>query len=176
VRSIRLHLVAKIVLAPVMSNPDKQSVPIARTGQKFGPSGGLRAERLAASQRTVPSNRHPVKRVKPKVHQSTDSTLRQAQSLRGWRADDRIWTLMRHIGLGVPLPVSLLATTMRQFARRRSLVTAGRSRQLSLPDQFPAGLATVALSTVAAATHRKHGTTVGVEASARTQTLDGMFC
>ena len=121
-------------------------------------------------------NRYPVKRVKPKVHQPIDSALRQAQSLRRWRADDRIGTLMRHIVLGVPLPVSFLPTTMRLFARRRSLVTAARSRQLSLPHQSPAGLATVALSTVAAATHRKHGTTVGVEAAARTQTLDGMFC
>ena len=83
---------------------------------------------------------------------------------------------MRHVGLGVPVPVSFLATTMRLFARRRSLVTAARRRQLSLADQSPAGVATVALSTVAAATHRKHGTAVGVEASARAETLDGMLC
>jgi hypothetical protein len=83
---------------------------------------------------------------------------------------------MRHIVLGVSLPVSSLATTVRLFARRRCLVTPARSRQLSLPNQSAAGLATVALSTVAGLTHRKHGTTVGVEASARTQTLDGMFC
>jgi hypothetical protein len=80
---------------------------------------------------------------------------------------------MRHTRAGFPLPISALAVPMCFLTRFGCLVTMAGCQELSPPDSLPAGLAAIALASVAAATQSKHGAAVGVETSARAKSVNG---
>lgn len=73
---------------------------------------------------------------------------------------------MRHTRPGFPLPISALAAPMSFLTLFGRLVTMAGCQELSPPHPLPAGLATIALASVAVATQSKHGVAVGVETSA----------
>ena len=75
------------------------------------------------------------------------------------RGRDRSGTMIRHPGLGLPVPIGSLSKQVSPPTWLRPLIAAVDRAALLLPRFLPARLATVALSTVAMAAHPKEGAT-----------------
>lgn len=85
------------------------------------------------------------------------------------RLRDRSGTLIRHAGTTVPASIGSLAKAVSLLARLRALIAAASRTSLLPPSFRSAGLAAVALATVAAAAHEEEGATAEATTTAWSQ-------
>ena len=87
------------------------------------------------------------------------SPLSSQQSPHFSRQRDRAATLIRHASLGSAQPIRTLTSAVSESALWRGLVPAIGSTSLSSAAVFPAGMAAVALPTIANAADPENGAT-----------------
>src|SRR5713226_5108271 len=105
----------------------------------------------------------------PMAVTATDGAPGSASSADDGRRRDRSGTLIRHAGARMPLAIGLLPKEVSLFTQLRALIAVVGRTPLLPPTFRSAGLAAIALTTVAMAAHEKEGATARATTKARSE-------